>query len=56
MDWYIHEQNLALYQGKLAQTQDEDQRRVLLRLIADETAKAASLVTSTQRPGSPKTD
>ena len=39
MDRYNSEQNLALYRKRLAETLDDEQRRVLRRLIADELAK-----------------
>jgi len=36
---YIHRENLALFQEKLAETKDEAARLTLLRLIAEEEAK-----------------
>ena len=40
MDRYIHDQNLALYRKVLAETADPTKRRAVLKLIADEQAKA----------------
>ena len=39
MDNYIHRENLALLRKRLAETQDEAMRRVILRLLAEEQAK-----------------
>ena len=39
MDNYIHRENLALLRKRLAETQDEATRNVLLRLLAEEQAK-----------------
>lgn len=50
MDRYIHEQNLLLYRARLAQTRDEDQRGVLLKLIAEELGRDSSLMASRKKP------
>ncbi len=39
MDKYIRKQNLALLSKRLAETQDEVQRKVILKLLAEEEAK-----------------
>jgi hypothetical protein len=39
MDRYIHEQNLALLSKRLAETHDDAQRKVILKLLAEEEAK-----------------
>lgn len=36
---FVHQQNLKHYRKLLAETTDEMQRRVLLKLLADEEAK-----------------
>lgn len=41
MDRYIRKENLALLSKRLAETQDEAQRKVILKLLADEEAKGA---------------
>jgi hypothetical protein len=41
MDMYIRRQNLALLKRRLAETQDEKQRAVILNLLAEEEAKGA---------------
>src|SRR5882724_6993802 len=41
MDMYIHRQNLALLRTRLAESQDEQQRAVILKLLAEEEAKVA---------------
>ena len=41
MDMYVHRQNLALLKRRLAETQDEKQRAVILNLLAEEEAKGA---------------
>ena len=40
MDKFIHRENLALYKKRLAETTDERARAVLLKLLAEEEAKA----------------
>jgi hypothetical protein len=39
MDRFIHRENLALLRRRLAESQDEAQRRVLLKLLSEEEAK-----------------
>ena len=39
MDKFIHQENLALFRKKLAETKDEAQLKVLLKLLAEEEAK-----------------
>ena len=41
MDRFIRKQNLALLSKRLAETQDEAQRKVILKLLAEEEAKGA---------------
>jgi hypothetical protein len=36
---YIHQQNLAILKRRLAEVQDEDQRQVILKLLAEENTK-----------------
>ena len=43
MDEFIHRENLALYEKRLAETTDERTRQFLLKLLAEEQAKFASL-------------
>jgi len=40
MDKYIHRENLALLRKRLAEDCDDAQRQVLLKLLAEEEAKA----------------
>ena len=42
MDKYIRKQNLALLSKRLAETQDGAQRKVILKLLAEEEAKGAA--------------
>jgi hypothetical protein len=39
MDKFTHQENLALFRKKLAETKDEAQLKVLLKLLAEEEAK-----------------
>ena len=39
MEKFIYRENLALLKKRLTEAQDESQRRVLLRLLAEEEAK-----------------
>ena len=39
MDRFVHRENLALLRRRLAECQDDAQRRVLLKLLSDEEAK-----------------
>jgi hypothetical protein len=41
MEKFIHQENLALYKKRLADARDEPERQVLLRLLAEEEAKAS---------------
>jgi hypothetical protein len=43
MERYIHNQNLALLRKRLAEVQDENQRGVILKLLAEEEAKDVPL-------------
>ena len=43
MERYIHRENLALLKKRLAEAQDEATRKVLLKLLAEEEAKAPTL-------------
>jgi hypothetical protein len=40
MEEFIHRENLILFKRRLAEAEDDGQRRVLLKLLADEEAKA----------------
>jgi hypothetical protein len=39
MDQFVHRKNLELFQRKLAETKDKEQRRVIAKLLADEEMK-----------------
>jgi hypothetical protein len=39
MQNFVHRENLKLYRKLLTETTDEEKRRVLLKLLADEEAK-----------------
>jgi hypothetical protein len=41
MEKFVHNENLKLYRKLLAETTDEQKRRTLLKLLADEEAKDA---------------
>jgi hypothetical protein len=41
MDSFVHRENLKLYRKLLAETTDEQKRRTLLKLLADEEARDA---------------
>jgi hypothetical protein len=41
MESYIHRENLALFNKRLEEAHTDEEREVLLRLIAEEKAKAA---------------
>ena len=41
MEKYIHQENLALLRKRLAETEDEAQRKIILKLLAQEEAKDA---------------
>jgi hypothetical protein len=43
MEKFIHRENLALLRKRLAETQDEKQRAVILKLLAEEEAKDTPL-------------
>ncbi len=43
MEKFVARQNVAHYRGKLATETNEEQRQMLLRLLADEEAKLAAL-------------
>jgi hypothetical protein len=40
MDWFIHQQNLERFRRLLAHPADETQRQQLIKLLAEEEAKA----------------
>ena len=42
MDKFIHRDNLENYRKQLAETKDEAQRRVLMKLVAEKEAKDRS--------------
>ena len=42
MENFIHRENLALLRKRLAETRDEAQRKVILKLLAEEEAKGAA--------------
>lgn len=39
MERFIHRENLALLKKRLAESQDEGQRQILLKLLSEEEAK-----------------
>jgi hypothetical protein len=39
MEKFIHEENLKLFQARLAETTDPEKRQMLLKLLAEEEAK-----------------
>jgi hypothetical protein len=39
MEKYIHRENIALFKKRLAESHDDSEREVLLKLLADEEAK-----------------
>ena len=39
MHRYVHEENIHLYRKVLAETTDEDKRKIILKLLAEEEAK-----------------
>jgi hypothetical protein len=39
MQRYVHEENILLYRKLLADTLDEEKRKIILRLLAEEEAK-----------------
>lgn len=41
MEKFIHRENLALLRKRLAETNDDAQRKVILKLLAEEEAKEA---------------
>ena len=43
MDEFIHRENMTLYKKRLAEATDERTRQLLLKLLAEEQAKFASL-------------
>jgi hypothetical protein len=43
MEHFIHRENLKLFRQQLEATTDEDRRRMLLRLLAEEEAKNEQL-------------
>jgi hypothetical protein len=42
MERYIHRENLALLRRRLAETQDEATRKVIMKLLAEEETKDLS--------------
>jgi len=43
MERYIHRENLTLLRKRLAEAQDETTRKVILKLLKEEEAKAPTL-------------
>ena len=43
MEKYIHQENLVLFKKRLAEARSESEREVLLKLLAEEEAREASL-------------
>jgi hypothetical protein len=43
MERFIHRENLTLLRRKLAEAQDEVQRKVILKLLAEEEVKGAAV-------------
>jgi len=43
MENYVHRENLALLRKRLAEAQDEATRKVILKLLSEEEAKAPTL-------------
>jgi len=43
MERFINRENIALLRRKLAEAQDEAQRKVILKLLAEEEAKGAAV-------------
>lgn len=39
MQRYVHKENVLLYRKLLAETMDEDKRKIIAKLLADEEAK-----------------
>ncbi|WP_198137017.1 hypothetical protein [Nitrobacter hamburgensis] len=39
MQRYVHEENILLYRKLLADTMDEQKRKIILKLLAEEEAK-----------------
>ena len=39
MERYVHNENILLYRKLLAETTDDEKRKVVLKLLADEEAK-----------------
>jgi hypothetical protein len=50
MDTYIHQQNLALLKRRLAETQDEKQRAIILTLLVEEEARGVRPLCGSPRP------
>jgi hypothetical protein len=43
MEEFIHRENLALFKKRLAETRDETERAVIIKLLAAEEAKDAAV-------------
>jgi hypothetical protein len=43
MEKFVHRENLALLKKRLGEIQDEAQRKVILKLLAEEEAKGATV-------------
>ena len=57
MERFVHNENIALYrrlisESELAPSRDEDRHKMLITLLAEETAKEASLKDAESRIGS----
>ena len=50
MEKYIHQQNLALFNRRLAEARTDAERDVLLKLLADEEAKEPSVENGILKP------
>lgn len=54
MERFIHRENLALLRRRLTEVQDDDARKVLLKLLAEEEAK--DIPTSAVKKPGPETE
>jgi hypothetical protein len=50
MEEFIHRGNIALFKRRLAETRDEAERAVIVKLLADEEAKDAAVPPNTNGP------
>ncbi len=49
MERYVHNENILLYRKLLAETTDDEKRKVVLKLLADEEAKEPLSPLSTRK-------